>query len=129
MNGSGMPVIGMMPIVMPMFSNIWNASIASTPTHTSTPKKSRASRAVRHVRHITIANSAEQHDRADEAELLPHRREDEVGVLLGHEAALGLRAVLETLAGEPPVGDGLLRLLLVVRGALRWCRSRGRGTW
>ena len=28
MNGSGMPVIGMMPIVMPMFSNTWNANIA-----------------------------------------------------------------------------------------------------
>ena len=35
---------------------------------------------------------AEQDHRAEEAELLPHRREDEVGVLLGDEAALGLGA-------------------------------------
>ena len=69
-----MPVTGMMPMVMPMFSNIWNASMASTPTHTSVPKKSRASRAVRQVRHITMANSASRTRRADEAELLPHRR-------------------------------------------------------
>ena len=58
MNGSGIPVTGMIPMVMPMFSNIWKASIASTPTHTSVPKKSRDSRAVRQVRHITMANSA-----------------------------------------------------------------------
>ena len=31
MNGSGMPVIGMIPMVIPMFSKIWNANIASTP--------------------------------------------------------------------------------------------------
>ena len=69
-----MPVTGMIPMVMPMFSNIWNANIASTPTHTSVPKKSRASRAVRQVRHITMANSASSDRGADEAELLAHRR-------------------------------------------------------
>jgi len=35
-----MPVIGMMPMVMPMFSKIWKAKIASTPTARSVPKKS-----------------------------------------------------------------------------------------
>ena len=73
-----------------MFSNIWNASIESTPTHTSAPKKSRESRAVRQVRHMTIGEEREQRGGADEAELLAHRGEDEVGVLLGDEAALGL---------------------------------------
>ena len=66
--------------------------MARTPTHTRVPKKSRASRAVRQVRHITMAKRARSTAAADEAELLPHRGEDEVGVLLGHEAALGLRA-------------------------------------
>ena len=74
MNGSGMPVTGMIPMVMPMFSKIWNANIARTPTHTRVPKKSRASRAVRQVRHITMAKSASSDGGADEAELLPHRR-------------------------------------------------------
>ena len=32
MNGSGMPVTGMMPMVMPTFSKIWNTNMASTPT-------------------------------------------------------------------------------------------------
>ena len=30
-NGSGMPVIGMMPSDIPMFSNIWKASHATMP--------------------------------------------------------------------------------------------------
>ena len=74
MNGSGMPVTGMMPMVMPTFSKIWNTSIASTPTQTSVPKKSRASRAVRQMRHTTMAKSASRTAAADEAELLAHRR-------------------------------------------------------
>ena len=53
MNGNGMPVIGMMPIVMPMFSNTWNAKIPSTPTASSVPKKSDDSRAVRQTRHTS----------------------------------------------------------------------------
>ena len=53
MNGSGRPVIGMMPSVMPMFSNTWNANIASTPTVTSVPKKSDDNTAMRHKRQIS----------------------------------------------------------------------------
>ena len=41
---AGCPVIGMMPMVMPMFSKIWNTSIASTPTQSRLPKASRAQR-------------------------------------------------------------------------------------
>ncbi len=58
MNGRGMPVMGMMPIVIPTFSKTWNANIARIPTHRSVPKKSVESRAVRHVRHTSSANSA-----------------------------------------------------------------------
>ena len=65
-----------------------------------------------------MANSASRSAAAHEPELLPHRGEDEVGVLLGHEPALGLGPLLEALAGDPPVGDGLFRLFLVVGGAL-----------
>ena len=42
---------------------------------------------------------------ADEAELLPRDREDEVGLLLGHELALGLRAVEQALAVEAAGAD------------------------
>ena len=32
-----MPVIGMIPIVIPTFSKIWNTSMARTPTQMSVP--------------------------------------------------------------------------------------------
>ena len=41
-NGSGMPVIGITPMFMPIFSNTWNSVIASTPTMISLPKSSLA---------------------------------------------------------------------------------------
>ena len=55
MNGSGMPVIGMMPIVIPMFSKTWIANIASTPMASSVPKKSDDSSAMRQSRHASSA--------------------------------------------------------------------------
>ena len=44
----------------------------------------------------------------DEAELLADRGEDEVGLLLGHEAELGLGALEEALARHPPVAMACL---------------------
>ena len=38
MNGSGMPVIGIMPMHMPMFSKIWNVHMATIPTAESRKK-------------------------------------------------------------------------------------------
>ena len=67
-------------------------------------------------------HQAEQRDqdaRADQAELLPRDREHEVGVLLGHEAGAGLRAVEEPLAEQPAVADRDPGLLDVVAGAAR----------
>ena len=37
MNGKGIPVTGMIPIVIPMFSKIMNVNIDSTPAHTRVP--------------------------------------------------------------------------------------------
>src|SRR5581483_10343459 len=54
----GMPVIGMIPIVMPTFSKIWKTNMARMPTHSSVPNRSRASVAVRQVRQTTTANRA-----------------------------------------------------------------------
>ena len=45
-----MPVIGMMPIVMPMFWNTWNRSIESTPTASNRPNGSLAMRAICQMR-------------------------------------------------------------------------------
>ena len=92
MNGSGIPVIGMIPIVMPTFSKIWIANIASTPMATSVPKKSDDSRAMRQSRQAKQRVEQQQRGAADEAEVLADRGEDEVGVLFGHEAVLGLHA-------------------------------------
>ena len=67
-------------------------------------------------------DDAEQRDQdagADQAELLARDGEDEVGVLLGHEAGAGLRAVEEALAEEPAVADRDPGLLDVVAGAAR----------
>ena len=88
----------MMPIVMPMFSNTWIANIASTPTATSVPKKSDDSSAMRHEPPHQQPVERDQRGAADEAELLSHGGEDEVGVLLGHEAVLRLRALEQARA-------------------------------
>ena len=40
MNGNGMPVMGMRPKSMPMFSTIWNNHIAMIPAAMSEPNKS-----------------------------------------------------------------------------------------
>ena len=58
MNGRGMPVIGMMPIVIPTFSKTWNTNIDSTPTQISVPSGSRASWAVRQIRQAMIDRRA-----------------------------------------------------------------------
>ena len=41
-NGSGMPVIGAMPIVMPTFTNTWNRNAKTMPAATIALKRSRA---------------------------------------------------------------------------------------
>ena len=39
MNGSGMPVMGINPMHIPMFSKIWNVHIATIPTTVSFRKR------------------------------------------------------------------------------------------
>ena len=123
-----MPVIGMMPIVIPTFSNTWNTNIDRTPTQISVPSGSRASWAVRQIRQAMIDSRAEQRAGADEAELLPHRREDEVGVLLGHDVEPGLGALEQAVPVSPPEPMAILacsRLYSAPRSAHSWfCVSR-----
>lgn len=52
-NGSGSPATGMMPSVIPMFSNAWKANQAMMPAATIVPYSSVVSRAIRQARHRT----------------------------------------------------------------------------
>ncbi len=56
MNGSGMPVTGIMPRLMPTFSNTWKPIMQRTPTHIRRPTGSRASCAVRQIRQTIPAS-------------------------------------------------------------------------
>ena len=56
-NGSGMPVIGMMPRFIPTFSKMWKSNIDITPIHNSVPVWSAASCATLQIRHVMMANS------------------------------------------------------------------------
>lgn len=58
MKGSGIPVIGMRPMVMPAFWNVLKAMNVKTPMHRSLPKSSRASCPARSTRHATKPSSA-----------------------------------------------------------------------
>ena len=84
MNGSGMPVIGMMPIVMPMFSKTWNANIAEHADRQERAEEVGGQQGDPPEPPHEQRVEHEQRGAADEAELLPHHGEDEVGVLLGH---------------------------------------------
>ena len=46
---------GIIPMVIPTFSNTWNANIATSPMAISAPNRSVVVTAVRHVRHTTSA--------------------------------------------------------------------------
>ena len=52
--GSGRPVMGMMPIVMPMFTKDWNANQIAMPEAISMPNRSSARAAMRNARTITM---------------------------------------------------------------------------
>src|ERR1041384_7197670 len=61
----------------------------------------------------------EQDQAADEAEFLRDHREDEIGLLLGQKAQMGLGPEQEPLAEEPPGAERDLRLSDVVAGPER----------
>ena len=85
----------MMPIVMPMFSNTWIVNIASTPIATQRPEEVRRQQRDAPEPPGEQRVEREQRRAADEAEVLADRGEDEVGVLLGHEAVPRLQALAQ----------------------------------
>ena len=102
-----------------MFWKAWKPNQQTIPAPASRPNMSSAGAAMRTARHSSTRNSAMMRRRPDQAELLARDREDEVGVLLGHEARLRLRAVEQALPEQPAVADRDPGLRGVVAGAAR----------
>ncbi len=74
MKGSGIPVIGMSPMVMPTFSSIWKVHIAMMPTAIREPNRSRADAAISSAVMSKRQIQAEQDHRTRETELLTQAR-------------------------------------------------------
>ena len=53
MKGSGIPVTGMIPIVMPMFTNTWNKKTTAIPPAMMLPYMSRDRVAIRRARQMS----------------------------------------------------------------------------
>ena len=81
MKGSGRPVTGNNPMVIPMFTNTWKATIAAIPAATNCPNRSRAADAIREQPQDEQRIQPNDCRRTKEAELLGHGGEDEVGCL------------------------------------------------
>jgi hypothetical protein len=103
---------------MPTLTKSWNRSIAPTPQAKIVPNGSLERQPLVRIRHRRATKEAEQHDRADVAELLGEDREDEVGVLDRQQAEGVLGAVGQALAEEATRADGDLGLVELVAGAL-----------
>ena len=99
-NGSGSPVTGTSPIVIPMLMKTWNVSRQAIPTAISDPK--RPGCAGGHHQDPPHQHRVHDEDRcpADETELLADRREDEVGGLGRDETEARLASLKETSAEE-----------------------------
>ena len=108
--------MGMMSIVIPAFWNTLEGNEREQP-HADQPTEGVARRrtaACGAHQPMTPRSDKDAHG-ADEAQLLAHRREDEVGLLLGHVAQIRLRPVPDPRAEESTRADGVLRLLQVCR--------------
>ncbi len=114
MNGSGIPVIGISPTVIPMLMRIWNVHMLMTPATMREPIRSRRRRRYLKRHHQEREVEPEQDHHPDEPELLAENGEDEVRVALGQEVQVGLRARTETLARELARADRDLGLRKVV---------------
>ena len=117
-NGSGMPVIGMIPSTIPALTMSWNRIIEASPAANIVPKGSFDRQPATRIRHRSSTNRTNSDHHADEPELLGEDREHEVGGLDRQELALGLRAVRQALAHPAARPDRDLCLVELVAGAL-----------
>ena len=100
MNGSGSPVTGMIPIVIPMLTKTWKVNMAAMPRATRAPNRSRAVGGDHQQSPNDHQEGGDHEDPADESQLFADRGEDEVGALLGDILEVGLLTLEETFAGE-----------------------------
>ena len=94
--------MGMIPMVMPAFWKTLKAMKAKRPLQIRRPKMSRATTAACSTRQAITPSSASSPTDADEAQLLGHGGEDEVGLLLGDVAEIRLRPVPDARPSRPP---------------------------
>ena len=118
-NGSGIPVTGAIPIVMPTLTKIWKRNAITIPPATIAQNASRAIVIMRRPRQTIEQVEAEQQRRAEEAALLGERGEDEVGVVLGQVVQPRLRRTLDAAPVETARVNRRDRLRLVVGGTGR----------
>ena len=125
-NGSGTPVTGSTPTTAPMLM------AACITTSVVRPGGEDLLVEVPGPQRDAVAGDGEEPERhehrqhADEAELLPHRREDHIRVRLGQVERL-LDAVAQPHAVQAARAEGHLGLH-ALEARRRWGRSRGRGT-
>jgi len=109
----GMPVTGMMPIVIPMFSKQLKAKKTNTPMQMIRPScpwpGARFERAERHE-----GEQQDDQQRPDEAQLLPDGGEYEVRVLFRHVPEIRLQTVEEPDAVEATRANGVLGVVDVI---------------
>ena len=118
-NGSGMPVIGAMPIVMPTLTKTWNRNTNAMPA--GDDRAVEVARAGDDLQASPDDEQVEQQqDRgAEEAALLGERREREVGRVLGQVVEARLRRARDAAAAQAAGADRGDRLVHVVGRAAR----------
>ena len=110
-------MIGMIPMVIPTFSNTWNTNIDRTPTQMRVPSGSRASWAVRQMRQAMIDSSASSVPAPMKPSSSPTAVKMKSVCCSGTMSRRVWVPLNEARAGEPAGADGDLGLLQVVRGA------------
>ncbi len=117
MNGSGRPVTGISPTVIPMFMTRCANQTAKKQKATRLPKPWLDSAATLKTRRRNQARSTRNTRTPIKPSSSPHDREDEIGVLLGEEGQPLLGSQPEALPRHAAGTDGHLRLNEVPPGA------------
>ena len=101
-NGSGTPVIGRRPMTAPMLTNAWTTNQAVMPDGQQHAEAVGGAQGGADAEDAERDEQADDHDGADQAELLADDGEDEVGVGVGQEAPLGPAGAEARRRSSPP---------------------------